>query len=164
MRTLPVCHLVVCRDMSFTVFLSVTPSAKSTEFGSRYLVDGLSKQDKIWQIDRGGFAVHQFQDLANRHLFPEFGELWSGVPQNHTATCISPSLMQLFRFFYYTWQAVWTQCDGWSTGALAAASTRLHLQLLVVMQQMGCCCLPTHCAHFANRLWLHTMQLDCQMT
>ena len=42
---------------------------------SRYFVDGLSEQDKIWQIDRGGFAVHQFQDLANRHLFPEFGEL-----------------------------------------------------------------------------------------
>jgi len=34
----------------FTV-LSATPT-KSTKFGSRYLVDGSSERDEIWQIDR----------------------------------------------------------------------------------------------------------------
>jgi len=32
---------------------------------------------------------------ANRQLFPEFGELWAGVPRYHAATCISHSLMHL---------------------------------------------------------------------
>jgi len=36
-----------CR-LLFYVLLSVTPSPKSTKFGSRYIVDG------IWNIDRGG--------------------------------------------------------------------------------------------------------------
>ena len=33
------------------MFLSVTPSTKSTKFGSRYLVDGLSEREEIWRID-----------------------------------------------------------------------------------------------------------------
>jgi len=33
--------------------------------------------------------------LAIRHVFPKFGELWSGVPRYHIATCNSPSLMHL---------------------------------------------------------------------
>jgi len=33
--------------------------------------------------------------LAIRHLFPKFGELWSGVPRYHMATCNSLSLMHL---------------------------------------------------------------------
>ena len=40
--------------MSFTVcvcFLSVTPSTKSTKFGSRYVVDEFSERDEIWQLD-----------------------------------------------------------------------------------------------------------------
>ena len=35
------------------------------------------------------------RSLDIRRLFPEFGELWSGVPRYHAATCISPSLMHL---------------------------------------------------------------------
>jgi len=43
--------------MHLFLFLSVTPSPKSTKFGSRYIVEGLTVyciQDEIWQIDRGG--------------------------------------------------------------------------------------------------------------
>jgi len=43
--------------MWFLFFLSVTPSTKSTNFGSRYLVEGLSEGDEIWQLDRGCLPV-----------------------------------------------------------------------------------------------------------
>jgi len=33
--------------------------------------------------------------LANRHLLPEFGELWPRIPRYYAATCISYSLMHL---------------------------------------------------------------------
>ena len=50
--------LAVC----FCVYVSLTPSTKSTNFGSRYLVDGLSERDIIWQLDRGGLAIYQHAD------------------------------------------------------------------------------------------------------
>jgi len=41
-------------------FVWVTPSTKSANFGgSRYLVEGFSARDEIWQLDRGGLAVRQ---------------------------------------------------------------------------------------------------------
>jgi len=39
------------------------------KFGCKYLVDSLSEEDKIWQIDRWGLAVHNQWDrwtLAQR--------------------------------------------------------------------------------------------------
>jgi len=54
------CHLLL---------LSVTPSTKSTKFGSRYLVQGFSEGDEIWQIDRGGLAVPEY-------IRAKIGELW----------------------------------------------------------------------------------------
>jgi len=54
-------------DVSFTIVLWVMLSAKLTNFGSRYLVDGsrylvegLSEPDEIWQIDTdtGDIAIH----------------------------------------------------------------------------------------------------------
>ena len=39
------------------LFLSVTPSTKSTKFGSRYLVDGLSEREEIWRNDTEGLAM-----------------------------------------------------------------------------------------------------------
>ena len=61
--------------MSFTVcFLSphtvcvcvcnlfVTPLMKSTNFCSRYLIEGFSEWDEIWLFDRRGLAVYQGQD------------------------------------------------------------------------------------------------------
>jgi len=55
---------MVCRDYIVYSFLSVTPSTKSTKFGSRYLVEGFSEWDEIWQVDRRGLDVHQDQDGA----------------------------------------------------------------------------------------------------
>ena len=56
-------HGKIYGDMSFTVCFSVcfsvTPSTKSTNFGSRYLVDGFSERDEIWHFDRGGLAIDQ---------------------------------------------------------------------------------------------------------
>ena len=53
---------MVCRDVSFTVFLLamllVMLSAKSTKFGSRYLIDRLSEGNEIWHDGSPGFAVH----------------------------------------------------------------------------------------------------------
>jgi len=50
--------------ISFTVYyfvcLSVClcgESSKSTNFGSRYLVEGLSEGDEIWHLDGGSLAV-----------------------------------------------------------------------------------------------------------
>ena len=37
--------------------LLVMPSTKSTNYGSRYLAEGSSERDEIWQLDRGGLAV-----------------------------------------------------------------------------------------------------------
>jgi len=51
-------HIVYC-------FLSVRWSLSQRNqqsFGSRCLVDRLSQWDEIWQIDRGGLAVHQCRD------------------------------------------------------------------------------------------------------
>ena len=59
---------MVSTDISFTVFVcpSVTPSMKSTNLGSRYLVDGFSERDEIWQLDRGALL----------HVITQIGELW----------------------------------------------------------------------------------------
>jgi len=51
-------------------------------FNSRYLAHYLAERDKNWQHWRS----------TKRNLFPEFRELWSGVPWYHAATCISRSL------------------------------------------------------------------------
>jgi len=62
----PYCRRMVCGDILFTVFvcvLSAMPSTKSMNFGSRYLIDGLSEGDEIWHIDRTtALAVHQCRD------------------------------------------------------------------------------------------------------
>jgi len=38
-------------------------STTSTKFGSKYLTDGSSEGDEIWQIDRGDLAAHQYRDF-----------------------------------------------------------------------------------------------------
>ena len=43
-------------------FLWVTAATKSTNFGSRYLGKGSSKEDGIFQIARGGVDVHNDPD------------------------------------------------------------------------------------------------------
>jgi len=48
MRRLTSVHWCAC----LLVRVSVTPSTKSTMFGSRCLVHGLSERDEIWQLDR----------------------------------------------------------------------------------------------------------------
>jgi len=58
------CRRMLCGDISFTVCffqprLSVTLSTKSTKFGSRYLVDRLSKGGEIWHVVSPGLAVHR---------------------------------------------------------------------------------------------------------
>jgi len=46
--------------------MKVTPSTKSTNFGSKYLLDGFSERDDIWQLDRGGLL----------YVISQIGELW----------------------------------------------------------------------------------------
>jgi len=60
-------HAKTCR----LLFLWVTPFMKSTKFGSRYLAEGLTKRDEIWQIDRGSLATHNH---------PDWWTLIQGVP------------------------------------------------------------------------------------
>jgi len=50
------------------VCLSVTPSTKSTNFGSRYLIHEFSERDEIWQLYRGGLL----------YITTQIGELWHG--------------------------------------------------------------------------------------
>jgi len=45
------------------VFLWVTPAIKSTKFGSRYLGEGSSEQDKILQLARGGLVYPTTQTI-----------------------------------------------------------------------------------------------------
>ena len=63
------------------------PSMKSTNFGSRYLVDRLSEWDEIWQVDMGVLVVHQGQDwwtLAQGSL-----KILKGVKNFVTLFCTS---------------------------------------------------------------------------
>ena len=47
-------YIVYCFLFFFVfVCVSIMPSRKSTNFGRRYVVDGFSERDEIWQIDRG---------------------------------------------------------------------------------------------------------------
>jgi len=64
------------------LFLSVTPSTKSTKFGGICLVDGFWKWDDIWQIDTGGPIVHYGQDwwtLAQGIPLHKFSRILKGV-------------------------------------------------------------------------------------
>jgi len=71
-------------------------SEVSENLCNTFLVHRLAERDEIWQRYRG---------LANRHLFPKFDDLWSGVGWYHAATCISPLLMYLFKVFNeYNWR------------------------------------------------------------
>ena len=53
----PCCRRIICMQRHVVycffvcVFLRVTLSTKLTNFGSRYLVEGLSEQDEIWHDD-----------------------------------------------------------------------------------------------------------------
>jgi len=51
-------HVVYCRPMC----LWVTPATKSTKFRSRYLGEGLSERDEIFQVARGGIDVLHHPD------------------------------------------------------------------------------------------------------
>jgi len=54
-------HVVYC--IFFCVFfLSVTRATKSNNFGSRYLGEGSSEEDKIFQVARAGVDVHDDPD------------------------------------------------------------------------------------------------------
>ena len=79
--------------------IRVTPSTKSTNSGSRYLLDGFSERDEIWQIEEDLlYVVTLIGELWYResplgakilksvkncntflvHLFSECNEIWLG--------------------------------------------------------------------------------------
>jgi len=77
-----------------SVCLSVTPSAKSTNFGSRYRIEGFSEWDKICQLDRGRLAVHHH---------PDWWTLAQEVPVGHQN---SEGVKIIVTLFSYTiWQS-----------------------------------------------------------
>jgi len=63
------CHCMLCGDYivyCLFVFVWVTLSMKSTNFGSRYLIEGFSEWDEMWQLDRGTLLYTRSR----------IGELW----------------------------------------------------------------------------------------
>jgi len=58
------CDRMVClRRHVVYLFLCVSVGHAVNEFDSRYLVEGFSARDEIWQLDRGGLAIRHHPDL-----------------------------------------------------------------------------------------------------
>ena len=56
-------HIIIAAWYAKTLlFLLVTPSTKSTDFGRRYHVEAFTERNEIWQLDRGGLAIYHHPD------------------------------------------------------------------------------------------------------
>jgi len=59
------CNVETYRLLYVVVFLWVTPATKSTKFGGRYLGEGLSEEDEIFQVARGGGLIYNTTQTGN---------------------------------------------------------------------------------------------------